>query len=186
MERVCFTMLVAPEHIGTYTAMHANAWPELLEALHETGWENYSLFLRDDGFLVGYLESRDWPAASAEMGQRDVSARWSLEMDQLVVPGSRMLHPPLLAARGSATPDASRHCAVLTGHDPRQGNALVADLPWSSVALFRADDGPAILYGESATADWRDELARSATRHEWTVDARPLTEVFNLSRLLAR
>ncbi len=34
---------------------------------HETGWHNYSLFLRDDGLLIGYFETPDrstppWPA----------------------------------------------------------------------------------------------------------------------------
>ena len=36
-------------------------------ALRATGWHDYSLFLRDDGLLVGYLETDDFAAAQAAM-----------------------------------------------------------------------------------------------------------------------
>ena len=39
----------------------------MLEALRETGWRNYSLFLHDDGTLVGYLECEDFEAALKRM-----------------------------------------------------------------------------------------------------------------------
>ena len=43
---------------------HAAVWPDMLRALHETGWHNYSLFLRDDGLLIGYFETPDLDAAA--------------------------------------------------------------------------------------------------------------------------
>ena len=45
-----------------------------------SGWGNYSLFLRDDGLLVGYLETDDFAAAQAAMEATDVNARWQAEM----------------------------------------------------------------------------------------------------------
>ncbi len=39
----------------------------MLAALREAGWRNYSLFLREDGLLVGYLETDDFEAAQAAM-----------------------------------------------------------------------------------------------------------------------
>src|SRR2546430_7318719 len=39
---------------------------EMLLALRETGWNNYSLFLRPDGLLVGYLETEDFERARAD------------------------------------------------------------------------------------------------------------------------
>ena len=65
MPRVCFTLQVRPDRIDEYRARHAAVWPEMLEALRDTGWRNYSLFLRDDGLLVGYLETADLAAAQA-------------------------------------------------------------------------------------------------------------------------
>ena len=35
----------------------------MLDALRRTGWRNYSLFLREDGLLIGYLECEDLAAA---------------------------------------------------------------------------------------------------------------------------
>ena len=52
----------------------------MLRALHDTGWTNYSLFLREDGLLVGYLETPDLAAAQEGMARTDVNARWQAEM----------------------------------------------------------------------------------------------------------
>jgi L-rhamnose mutarotase len=80
MQRVCFLLRVKPERLGEYRLRHENVWPEMLEALRETGWRNYSLFLRDDGLLVGYLETADLEAALAGMEAREINARWQAEM----------------------------------------------------------------------------------------------------------
>jgi L-rhamnose mutarotase len=52
----------------------------MLAALRESGWHNYSLFLRDDGLLVGYVECDDFDAARQKMSAREVNARWQAEM----------------------------------------------------------------------------------------------------------
>jgi L-rhamnose mutarotase len=80
VERVCFTLRVRPGRREEYIARHAAVWPEMLAALRETGWRNYSLFLADDGLLVGYLETDDFAAAQAGMAALDVNARWQAEM----------------------------------------------------------------------------------------------------------
>jgi L-rhamnose mutarotase len=80
MSRVCFLLRVRPERLAEYKARHREVWPEMLAALRETGWSNYSLFLRDDGLLVGYLETEDFEAAQRGMQARDVNARWQAEM----------------------------------------------------------------------------------------------------------
>ena len=80
MERVCFLLRVRPERIEEYKQRHRAVWPEMLEALRETGWRNYSLFLRPDGLLVGYFETPDLGRALAGMAQREVNGRWQKEM----------------------------------------------------------------------------------------------------------
>jgi L-rhamnose mutarotase len=52
------------------------------QALCETGWSDYSLFLREDGLLVGYLQTDDFDAARAGMDGREVNARWQAEMGE--------------------------------------------------------------------------------------------------------
>lgn len=80
MHRVCFLLKVKPDRLEEYKARHQAVWPEMLAALRETGWHNYSLFLRDDGLLVGYLETPDFDAAREGMAAREVNERWQREM----------------------------------------------------------------------------------------------------------
>ncbi len=80
MERVCFLLRVRPERLEEYKERHRAVWPEMLDALRAAGWRNYSLFLDDDGLLVGYLETEDFTQAVAGMEGTDVNARWQAEM----------------------------------------------------------------------------------------------------------
>jgi L-rhamnose mutarotase len=74
--RVCFVLHVAPDKLDEYRELHRHVWPEMQEALSAAGWHRYSLFLRDDGLLVGYLETDDFEAAKARMAATEVNARW--------------------------------------------------------------------------------------------------------------
>ncbi|QYC43041.1 L-rhamnose mutarotase [Nonomuraea coxensis DSM 45129] len=80
MQRICFLLKVRPERLAEYRERHRDVWPEMREALSRTGWHNYSLFLRDDGLLVGYLETDDFEAARKAMAETEVNARWQAEM----------------------------------------------------------------------------------------------------------
>jgi L-rhamnose mutarotase len=80
MQRVCFLLKVRRERLEEYKVRHRAVWAEMLEALSETGWRNYSLFLREDGLLVGYLETPDFAEALAGMAAREVNARWQAGM----------------------------------------------------------------------------------------------------------
>ena len=80
MERVCFLLRVRPERLDEYKERHRAVWPEMLDALTKTGWRNYSLFLSDDGLLVGYLETDDFEAAQQAMAETGVNSRWQAEM----------------------------------------------------------------------------------------------------------
>lgn len=80
MRRVCFLLKVRADRLEAYRAAHEEVWPEMLEALSRHGWTNYSLFLREDGLLVGYVETPDWEAALAGMADEPVNARWQTAM----------------------------------------------------------------------------------------------------------
>jgi L-rhamnose mutarotase len=104
LQRVCFLLNVRPDKLEEYKARHRAVWPEMLCALRDSGWTNYSLFLRADGLLVGYLETPNFEQALAEMKRRDVNARWQREMapyftppngsgpDQTMVPIEEVFH----------------------------------------------------------------------------------------------
>jgi L-rhamnose mutarotase len=80
MERVCFLLKVKADRLEEYKKRHESVWPDMLQALRETGWHNYSLFLRDDGLLVGYFETPDYAKALEGMATREVNERWQREM----------------------------------------------------------------------------------------------------------
>ena len=80
MERVCFLLWVRADRLDEYKERHRSVWPEMRAALARSGWGNYSLFLRDDGLLVGYVEADDLTAAQAGMAATEVNARWQAEM----------------------------------------------------------------------------------------------------------
>ena len=68
-----------------YRERHAAVWPEMLQALASTGWHNYSLFLRDDGLLIGYVETPSIAEAQAGMARTEVNGRWQAEMAEFFV-----------------------------------------------------------------------------------------------------
>jgi|SRR5690348_7067870 L-rhamnose mutarotase len=80
MERVCFLGRVRPERLAEYRDRHERVWPDMLAALREAGWRNYSLFLTEDGLLVGYLETDGYQAALDRMARTEVNSRWQEEM----------------------------------------------------------------------------------------------------------
>lgn len=83
MPRYCLLGHVDPDRLEEYREVHRHVWPELLEALRDAGWRNYSLFLREDGTLIGYVESDDLDAAQARVAQTAVNARWQAAMAEL-------------------------------------------------------------------------------------------------------
>jgi L-rhamnose mutarotase len=78
--RYCFLLQVRPDRLAEYRERHRAVWPEMLAALRDTGWRNYSLHLRADGLLVGYVEADDLAAAQRAMAGTEVNARWQAEM----------------------------------------------------------------------------------------------------------
>lgn len=80
MQRVCFLLQVRPDMLDEYKRRHSAVWADMLAALSRHGWHNYSLFLKDDGVLVGYVETPDFVAAVAGMQTEAVNTRWQAEM----------------------------------------------------------------------------------------------------------
>ena len=97
MKRICFVLQVKRELLAEYKERHRSVWPEMISALRETGWNNYSLFLRGDGLLVGYLETEDFERARASMASREVNERWQREMSRFFVQPQGLLPDQAMA-----------------------------------------------------------------------------------------
>jgi L-rhamnose mutarotase len=77
MKRVGFQLKVKAARLDEYKEHHQQVWPEMLAALREAGWHNYTLFLRPDGLLFGYFETPQGLAqAQALMEEKPVNTRW--------------------------------------------------------------------------------------------------------------
>lgn len=104
MKRICFVLQIKREHLEEYRERHAEVWPSMLEALHVSGWSNYSLFLRPDGLLVGYLETDNFDRAQDKMRMSFANFQWQRELahcfenlgeatpDQNMVPLAEVFH----------------------------------------------------------------------------------------------
>ncbi len=79
-QRVCFCLQVKRERLAEYRRRHEKVWPEMQDALRRAGWHNYSLFLREDGLLIGYVETPNFQNALQQMAQTEVNQRWQAEM----------------------------------------------------------------------------------------------------------
>lgn len=91
MRRIGFCFKVRQEAIPEYKKRHQAVWPELLQEARDRGTRNYTLFMRDDGLVFGYLEAEDFEQAMAEMAKSEVNARWQEWMAPLfeLAPGER-------------------------------------------------------------------------------------------------
>ncbi|MFC9558846.1 L-rhamnose mutarotase [Agromyces sp. NPDC056965] len=78
--RICFQLQVDPARLDEYRARHEAVWPEMLRAIEASGRRNYSLFLRDDGLLIGYYETDDDAASQAALELDPRTATWEADM----------------------------------------------------------------------------------------------------------
>jgi len=77
MKRVGFLLKVKADKLEEYKQHHTAVWPEMLDALHRTGWHNYSIFAREDGLLFGYFEAADsFQTSLAGMSREEINATW--------------------------------------------------------------------------------------------------------------
>ena len=77
MERLCYTFELAPGMEDEYEFRHKNVWPELLAALEDAGFSNYSLFRRGTE-VIAYVEcTPSVDEALAKLGRTEVNRRWN-------------------------------------------------------------------------------------------------------------
>ncbi len=83
IDRAGFVMQLRADRIDDYLTAHQTVWPDMLAALSEAGWRNYSLFIRkEDGLLFGYVETDDFDAACARMDEVDANTAWQQHMSE--------------------------------------------------------------------------------------------------------
>jgi L-rhamnose mutarotase len=85
LERLCFTFEIRPGMEDEYKRRHDEIWPELVEAIKDAGFANYSLFRRGTQ-IVAYAECHpDVATAFAKLGPTEVNARWAKWFEDVIV-----------------------------------------------------------------------------------------------------
>ncbi|MDX6220929.1 MAG: L-rhamnose mutarotase [Frankiales bacterium] len=77
LQRFASVIRLRPEKEAEYRALHAEAWPAVLDMIREVHIRNYSIFLRD-GLLFSYFEynGADFDADMARMAEDPETRRW--------------------------------------------------------------------------------------------------------------
>ena len=84
MKRGFIHITIDPERADEYDHLHANAWPDMMAAIKETGFRNYSGFRRG-GSVVYYGEFYpDMETAFGKIAQIEVSDRWNAAFEGII------------------------------------------------------------------------------------------------------
>ena len=85
MERVCFRFEIYPGQEAEYKRRHDEIWPELVSAIKDAGFANYSLFRRGQE-VVAYVECHpDVATAFGKLSENEANARWSEWFQDVIV-----------------------------------------------------------------------------------------------------
>lgn len=85
MERLCHVFRIAAGTEEEYVRRHVEIWPEMVAAMHDAGYRNYTLFRRGLD-VVAYCECHpDVDTAARRFGELGVGERWGRWMEGIVL-----------------------------------------------------------------------------------------------------
>ncbi len=206
MKRVGFLLKVKndPALQAEYKRRHRETWPEQLDALRRHGWRNYSLFMRKDGLMLGYVEVPvSLQACLDGMAKEEVNLRWQKDMQPYfeIPPGARPDQTMLpleevfyMQGAGLHKPTAKRLCFELKVKPDAKSIAeykrthaavwpdMLAALTvhgWSNYSIWMKPDGHIYLYSEMAQdpVKAQADMAKEEVSARWGVYMRPNFEV---------
>ena len=84
MRRGLLSLVIDPDRAAEYDALHADPWPDLIAALADSGFRNYSGFRRG-AHVVYYGEYYpDMATVFRRMAEHDVDARWGKAFEDII------------------------------------------------------------------------------------------------------
>ncbi len=83
MEHVMFMQKTRPEKRAEYIKAHAEAWPELLRAIRDSGIQREIIWMEGDRILI-YMMTEDFQKAMATLGEKDIFKKWLGKMGPLL------------------------------------------------------------------------------------------------------
>jgi L-rhamnose mutarotase len=74
--RACFSLVIDVEHAELYDRLHADPWPEMLEAIADAGYRDYSGFRRGAHVVYVGRYYPDFDTVIERINATDVATRW--------------------------------------------------------------------------------------------------------------
>ena len=75
-QRGLFSLVIDTDHVELYERLHADPWPEMLEAIAEAGYRDYSGFRRGASVVYYGRYHPDFQTVIDRINATDVAARW--------------------------------------------------------------------------------------------------------------
>src|SRR5260221_1164802 len=85
MERLCHVFRVAAGREEEYVRRHVEIWPEMVEAMEEAGFANYTLYRRGTDVIAVCECHPDVATCFARFTELGVGGRWAASMEGIVL-----------------------------------------------------------------------------------------------------
>ncbi len=83
-QRGFFTMVIDTEHAALYDRLHADPWPEMIEAIAEAGYRDYTGFRRGAQVVYYGRYYPDFETVIDNINGTDVAARWGAALGDAI------------------------------------------------------------------------------------------------------
>ena len=80
----CFSLVIDPRAAVFYDNLHASPWPEMLEAIAEAGYRDYTGFRRGAHVVYVGRYYPDFQTVIGRISDTDVAARWSEALGDVI------------------------------------------------------------------------------------------------------
>ncbi|HMP31118.1 MAG TPA: L-rhamnose mutarotase [Saprospiraceae bacterium] len=84
MQRLAFKMILNQGKKAEYRKRHDEIWPELIKLLHDTGVQDYSIFLDEESHLLFATLLIEEPLKLKELPSHPVMQKWWSHMKDIM------------------------------------------------------------------------------------------------------
>jgi L-rhamnose mutarotase len=84
MSRGLFSLVIDPERAAEYDALHAQPWPDLMEAIKDAGFRNYTGFRRGASVVYYGEYYPDMATVFGRIGKTEVNTRWGQAFEGII------------------------------------------------------------------------------------------------------
>jgi L-rhamnose mutarotase len=83
-ERAAFSLVIDPHRADEYDRLHAEPWPEMLEAIAAAGYRDYTGFRRGPHVVYVGDYYPDFETVIARINATEVAARWGEALEGVI------------------------------------------------------------------------------------------------------